>query len=201
MEEIIVFAKVNPQRSQSRRLPGNDPKALHAPRKDDPTVVPTGTKPTDRSSPSVRPNFGRMDSTGLEDLIATAKSQIARIARRESYVTARHWDLAETLERIRSLCIKKGDWERALRKIGLPRQRAWEYLQYRKVFANRAEAAACPVLKANRSIHKSLKADDAAARDAVEPNDPFAVLLNRVEAEGLGCLHNLEDTLAPRTKA
>ena len=29
----------------------------------------------------------------------------------------------------------------------------------------------------------------------------IAVLLNRVEAEGLGCLDNLEDTLAPRTKA
>lgn len=173
-ESIVVFAKVNPQRSQSRRLPGNDPKALHAPRKDNPTVVPTRTKTTDRSSPSIRPNIGRTNSVGLDDLIAKAKNQIARIARRESYVTARHWDLSETLERIRSLCKKKGDWERALQKIGLRRQRAWEYRQYPKIFANRAEAAACPVLTANQLIKKAIKAEDAASRGSGADEDCFA---------------------------
>ena len=124
-------------------------------------MAPSSTQPADRNSPAIRPNIGRI-LRDLDQLIAKAKSQIARFQGKECYVTAQHWDFAETLEQIRSLCTEKGDWERALRKIGLRRQRAWEYLKYRELFANRADAAACPVLKANALIRKALKAEDAA---------------------------------------
>src|SRR5208283_1127326 len=87
---------------------------------------------------------------------------------------ARHWDFAGTLEQIRGLCTKKGDWERALRKIGVRRQRAWEYLKYREVFASRSDAAACPVLKANVIIRKAIKAEDAANRNACAADDCFS---------------------------
>jgi len=164
-------AMANPRNSQiGRRLPGDSQKALPTVGKNDPTMAPS-SMPADRNSPSIRPNIGRTD---LDQLIAKAKSQIVRINNKERYVTARHWDFAETLERIRTLCSVKGDWERALRKIGLRRQRAWEYLKYRELFTSRADAAACPVLKANVIIRKAIKADDDANRIAGASEDCFA---------------------------
>ncbi len=164
-------AKANPRGSQRGRLPGHSGKELPAVGKNDPTMAPSSPQPADRSGPAIRPNIGRTD---LDHLIAKAKSQIARINDRECYVTAEHWDAAETLAQIRNICTKKGDWERALRMIGLRRQRAWEYLKYRELFASRADAAACPVLKANVLIRKALKADDAANRNAGAAEDCFA---------------------------
>ena len=132
------------------------------------------TQPADFASHSICPNIGQTGCLDIDQLIAKAKRQITRITRKECYVTAEHWDFANTLEQIQSLCRKKGDWGRALRKIGLLRQRASEYIQYRKVFPTRADAAACPVLKANLLIRKSLKAEDAAARNAGADDDCFA---------------------------
>ena len=137
-------------------------------------MAPPSTQPADRNSPAIRPNIGRTDSANLDQLIAKAKSQITRIRSKECYVTAEHWDFAKTLEQIRSLCTEKGDWERALRQIGLRRQRAHECLKYREVFPTRADAAACPVAKANVLIRKALKAEDAAARSLCAADDCFA---------------------------
>ncbi len=161
-ENHTAPAKANPRDSQTgRRLPGHSGRELPAVAKNNPTMAPSSMS-ADRNSPSIRPNIGRIDCVTLDQLIAKAKSQIARFQGKECYVTAQHWDFAETLEQIRSLCKKQGDWERALRKIGLRRQRAWEYLKYRELFASRADAAACPVLKANGIIRKAIKAEDAA---------------------------------------
>jgi hypothetical protein len=165
-------AKTNPKRPTVGRLPGDSPKRPGA--KTNPIKQPAGRKP-----PSIRPNIGRMEGSDLDRLIAKAKNQLARIFRKECYVTAEHWDLAETLEQVRKFCTKKGDWERTLRKIGLRRQRAWEYLRYRKVFKTRPEAAACPVLEANDRIRKALK-EDAGSDDPDErytPKYAFDILL------------------------
>src|SRR5208283_3875924 len=167
-------AKANPRGSQAGRLPGLSRRELRVVGKNDPTIAPSSPQPADRSGPAIRPNIGRTDCADLDQLIAKAKSQIAGIQSKERYVTARHWDFAKTLEEIRTLCSVKGDWERALRKIGLRRQRAWEYLKYRELFTSRADAAACPVLKANVIIRKAIKADDDANRIAGASEDCFA---------------------------
>ncbi len=150
---VASSAKTNPNRSPVERLPGNNPEGLRTSVKRKPTTAPV-KQAANRKSPSIRPNIGRMEGSNLDHLIDKAKSQVADIARKERYATAAHWDIGETLDRIRSLCTKKGDWERALHTIGLPRQRAWEYRQYPKIFASRNDAASCPVLEANRRIQE-----------------------------------------------
>ena len=115
-------AKANPRDSQAGRLPGHGQKGAASSRQDNPTMARPSTQPVDRNRPAIRPNIGRTDCADLDQLIVKAKSQIARINKRERYVTARHWDFAGTLEQIRNICTKKGDWERALKRIGLRRQ-------------------------------------------------------------------------------
>jgi hypothetical protein len=151
-------------RSRSR---GNSGKA--AVDRNNPTRACHGTRSTHRNTPAIRPKFGRTDFAKLERLIAKAKSQLDHLSRAECYATAEHRDLGETLKEIRSLCTRKGEWERALRKLGLARQRAWEYIQYTKAFATREDAAACPIGEANDLIKKTRKAEDEIRKGRGEP--------------------------------
>ena len=75
-------AKADPRGSQAGRLPGDSPKEMPALGKNNPVIALPSPQPADRNGPVIRPNIGQMDCTSLDQLVAKAKSQIARISPR-----------------------------------------------------------------------------------------------------------------------